>query len=325
MAYEKRLCVLKQMKKGFSADGSALSGAVYAERMGSELTVTARILGLAPVKEGRYALAVRVGETDYQFDLSDGDAHRVSGAPSLKDGFSALVCFVRGEAEPVAFGYCGNAGKPEELLAAFREEKKGRKRIPVPLPPTEIPGIPSPQAPLAPAVPLPDPDGGYDDEAISEANYYREADDDGTGDENEAVACGDRHAEEEKSGGGDARENEADGGAQPFRIGGAGLTYYRSVREKIGEAFRRYPRDETLRAAFPHSEWVNGGGALLGVIYESGVPRYLCVAKKAQGDPPEEMRESGIFVPTSPFTETDGYYVVFQDADTGEIVRTYDA
>ena len=27
MAYEKRVCVLKQIKKGFSADGSALSGA----------------------------------------------------------------------------------------------------------------------------------------------------------------------------------------------------------------------------------------------------------------------------------------------------------
>ena len=61
MAYEKRLCVLKQIKKGFSADGSPLSGAVYAERMGSELTVTPRLAGIAPVKEGRYALAVWAG------------------------------------------------------------------------------------------------------------------------------------------------------------------------------------------------------------------------------------------------------------------------
>ena len=57
MAYEKRVCVLKQMKKGFAADGGDLSGAVYAERLGSELTVTPRLLGLSPLKEGRYALA----------------------------------------------------------------------------------------------------------------------------------------------------------------------------------------------------------------------------------------------------------------------------
>ena len=39
MSYEKRVAVLKQINKGFSADGGALSGAVYLERFGRELTV----------------------------------------------------------------------------------------------------------------------------------------------------------------------------------------------------------------------------------------------------------------------------------------------
>ena len=60
MPFEKRVCVLKQVKKGFTADGSALSGAVYCERLGEEITVMPRLLGIAPVKEGRYALALWV-------------------------------------------------------------------------------------------------------------------------------------------------------------------------------------------------------------------------------------------------------------------------
>ena len=51
MAYEKRVCVVKQIKKGFSADGGALTGAVYAERLGGELTITPRIAGLSPLRD----------------------------------------------------------------------------------------------------------------------------------------------------------------------------------------------------------------------------------------------------------------------------------
>ena len=42
MAYEKKLCILKQIGKGFTADGMPLMGAVYAERLGSDLTQIGR-------------------------------------------------------------------------------------------------------------------------------------------------------------------------------------------------------------------------------------------------------------------------------------------
>ncbi|MDE7158691.1 MAG: hypothetical protein K2N74_03865, partial [Clostridiales bacterium] len=91
MAYEKRVCVLKQIKKGFSADGSSLSGAVYAERLGDALTVTPRIAGLAPVKEGAYALSVWVSGQIFCLELRGGEPLKINGAPSLMSGFSALV------------------------------------------------------------------------------------------------------------------------------------------------------------------------------------------------------------------------------------------
>lgn len=342
MAYEKRVCVLKQIKKGFSADGGLLSGAVYAERLGDTLTVTPRIAGLAPVKEGAYALSVWVGGQAYCMEFQGREPLRVNGAPSLKDGFSALVAYVRGEAEPVAYGFCGTAPSScRALLSAFQEEKgkaiKGEKKkgapAPVPLPPTELPS-PAPNVPLAPGVPVPNgaPDynegetkdsappfrgregAKYDDEAIAASDYFSCA-----AHENEGTANFGETAEGEAAHGRAACED--DGAVRPIGYPRGTLTYYNEVRERIEKAFRKFPRDTRLLSAFPQSEWVNSSGAMLGVIYEKGTPRYLCVAVEKSGDPPENMKEHAVFVPATPFSDETGFYVVFQDADTGEYVH----
>lgn len=326
MAYEKRVCVLKQIKKGFSADGSALTGAVYCERLGSELTVTPRISGLAPVKEGRYALTVWAGGRTYFFELKGNEPLRIQDASSVKEGFSVLVCFVRGDAEPVAFGYCGGAPSAHtvllEAMKTTAAEDKKRKRTAVnPLPPDLAPGNPA----VPPAVPVPIPDEeesarsaasfrerGYDDEAIAASDYY--------GNENEETAAGGEGERAQETHGENAGAN--DGAVHPFAFPRGSLTYYNGVKDRLEQAFARYPRDERLKTAFPLSEWVNSDGALLGIVYGDGKPRYLCVAVEAAGDPPEEIRENCVFVPETPFTEEKGFYVVFQDADTGEYVKT---
>ena len=78
-----------------------------------------------------------------------------------------------------------------------------------------------------------------------------------------------------------------------------------------------------MKGTFPHSEWVAAEGALLGVLYEEGQPRYLCVAM--EHEPPAEAKEASIFVPLSPYSDEKGMFVVFQDADTGEYVRVREA
>ena len=341
MAYEKRVCVLKQVKKGFTADGGTLSGAVYAERLGSELTITPRLLGIAPVKEGRYVLAVSIESKGYCLELRGNEALRIPDAPSVRDGFSALVCFVRGEAEPIAFGACGLASPSyTALLAAVQGEgEKKRKKLPNPLSPFESPAPVAPNAPLAPGVGVPDlPDEedpkdktfhdeedpkdksfreeaiSYDDEAIAARDYYS-----GEADEDEDAP---RDASKEKTalaGGGDPQADAAD--AYPRGT----LTYYNSVREKLEKALKTFPKDERLNAVFPLSEWVRAeSGALLGIVYENGTPRYLCVAAQKQGDAPAEMEGRASFVPL-PYSEDEGFYIVFQDADTGDYVTVSDS
>lgn len=328
MAFEKRVCVLKQIKKGFTADGSALSGAVYVERLGSELTIVPRLLGIAPVKEGRYALAIGVGGEVLITELDKSGSTRMEG-PSIASGFSVLLVYLRGDAEPVAFGSCGLASNDYgPLLAAFSEREKRKNGAPMPaptpLPPTELPTFSPNNVPLAPTVPLPGEEEErrpfreaeqYNDEAIADANYYEDPTD-GHGTANDVVAEAEEAARAQIADDADA--------VHPLLVGG-GLTYYHSVREKLREAFEKFPKDERLLSVYPTSEWVKADGALLGIIYKNGSPEFLCVAVEAEGDPPEEMKGHCQFVPATPFSDMVGFYIVYQSASTGEYVTISDS
>ncbi len=310
MAYEKRVCILRQIRKGFSADGSALTGAVYAERLGDELTVTPRIADLSPLRDGRYALYLWADGKTFCLELHGNSALRLAAAPSLASGFAVLLCFVKGDVQPLAFGRCGAA---PERYAALLEDRS----IPNPRPPVELPIPNAPNVPLAPTVPLPDPlpddtrgqraAARYDDDAVAADNYFADAVD------GDAKAASAPCAQPGAAAPGDA-------GDLLLRPRGA-LTYYFSVKERLDAAFRDHPHDERLLAAFPQSEWVNVGGALLGIVCAEGIPRWLCVA--VEGEKPAEMGEHARFVPYTPYSDA-GAWVVFQDADTGEYVTLSD-
>ena len=154
----------------------------------------------------------------------------------------------------------------------------------------------------------------YDDEAIAASDYYR-----AETHEDEGAPHFGKEEEDAVAGGGHPVAHEV-----PLDPRGS-LTYYNAVRDRLEAAMKKFPPDDRLKGTFPLSEWVKAeSGALLGVVYESGAPRYLCVAVERTGDPPEEMKEICSFVPRSPYTETEGFWVVFQDADTGEYVKVYD-
>lgn len=318
MAYEKRVCVLKQTKKGFSADGGTLTGAVYAERLGSELSVVPKIAGIAPVTDGRYCLAVWVDGQIFCLELNS--CAKIPSSPSLSRGFSALLCFVRGEAEPLAYGGCGEAPQNfAPLLEAMNRSGAQEKSTPKKQPAKAAePEAEEETAGAESGKQTPCFREKYDDEAIATSDYFALS----QGDEDDgAGACG----EEETAAADDGEKSQTDDGVPPTLPTRGSLGYYREVKEKLDEAFAKFPKDERLKAIFPMSEWVNSEGALLGVIYEEGNPRYLCVAVEAKEEPPQEVKERGVFVPRTQFSDEEGFYVVFQDADTGEYVRVYDA
>jgi len=141
----------------------------------------------------------------------------------------------------------------------------------------------------------------YDDEKISEENYYGFS-----------------------SAGGVEDNLQSRSMLRLFKISD-GDTYYKSIRSKLDEVFRSSPRDETLRAVFPHSVWVkNKTGELVGVITEKMTVRYICCAVKADGREKKRITKPGCYVPASFFGKAENYYVAFQDADTGEFVSVSD-
>ncbi len=309
MGYEKRLCILKQIKRGFSADGGALSGAVHAERLGDTLTVKLQTVGLAPVREGRYALAVKVQQKIYLFDAEDNAPLQGENCPTLQKGFSALVCFYKGEAEAIAYGACGEErGGYEPLLRAVIEQENRRKKRSAP------PPNPAPTAREALQ------ESGYHDEAIAEENYFKRGENGRTGNENENASCVGGEQAQKEGGATRARENEGDDVVRPFLKEGAPV-YFEQLKEQIDEAFARFPRDKRYLKTFPCSEWVEINGSLLGVIYENARPKFLCVASNEM---PEEAKKRAIFVPFSPFVNSEGMDVIFYSAQTGETVQTYD-
>lgn len=62
---------------------------------------------------------------------------------------------------------------------------------------------------------------------------------------------------------------------------------------------------------------------LIGVIYDDMKAKYICYALPAEDKerPPEEVKEICTFVPSSAFTDKEGFFVIFQSCSTGECIR----
>ena len=54
MNYVKKMCVLRQIKQGFSADGKPLTGLIKAEQYGKNLAAEVSVMNFAPLSSGEY-------------------------------------------------------------------------------------------------------------------------------------------------------------------------------------------------------------------------------------------------------------------------------
>lgn len=168
----------------------------------------------------------------------------------------------------------------------------------------------------------------YDDEVVATVNYY-EFEKEGAADENDG-----RKTEEARAGGEDAGKDED---AQSlFRFAGsenlAGderACYYQTVKKHLDLLFEKYPPEEQLAESIPFSRWVKVVFArnkyyTVGVISDEKKPKYICygVPAESYGDPPEALKGFCSFMPLSVFDmRGKGYWMMFQDAETGACVK----
>jgi len=105
--------------------------------------------------------------------------------------------------------------------------------------------------------------------------------------------------------------------------------FYEMIREQIDALFDTYPEETRLSDVVPNSRWVqvdyenNGKVYVLGLIYDMEVVKYVAYGVPAYGDDevPDVLNGYSQWIPldaTKP--DGEGYFVMFQDANTGENV-----
>ena len=318
MNYMKKMCILRQIKQGFSGDGKPLSGLIKIEQYGKNLAVEVSIINFAPLASGEYycLLSDGKGKTE-MLKLRGKSIFNVLSDIDISGGFCGIVCYVKNEVVPIAYGINGNRSYDwRSILNAT---------LPPVFPRAEQ------EVELAETVTFEEKEElEYDDEAVSQDNYFEEKEDASnvlreTEQNAHPESTTEKQAEKERI------DETANGDAQsvrkPFQTDPDG--YYLSVKGEIDALFEKYPTDETLCKAFSCSEWVRIKGTaespeyLVGVVYDDGRAQYVCyaLAAKKGNEPPEEIKDVCTFVPLSVFSDADGFFVIFQSAASGECVK----
>lgn len=329
--YTKNIAVIRGIKEGFSADGGELSGLVKAEKYGAYLTVEITFINFAPLSEGGYVTALTDGQTTI---FVDGENYEGATELDTAKGFAALICFVNGQVSPVASAVCGNfkgevlalkaeTEKRENLKAAEKTpEKKQREQ---------------------------NENAAYEDEAIAEDNYYEYETD-----ENSGAVCEDKKEKEERikpyqdeaavgsfkeeQTSGDNGNGSIENGETTAYSGGneqdilknplAGGEFYEKMKTEIEGILQGYPKEEGLERLIENSRWVRisyteNDYYVFGVIYSGGKAQYICYGVPARDvqTPPESMKESASFIPASAEDAQTGFWVMYQDAQTGATLK----
>ena len=348
MQYLKKMCILRQVKQGFSGDGKALSGLIKIEQYGKNVAIEVSVINFAPLLSGEYYCVVADEKHRTEIlPLRGKSIFNILSDIDITDGFCAVICYIKNEIIPLAYGINGNHiydwksilnatlpptfDKKQAHFAAAesiderREEGDGKMQFDESEneKENEIKNRAEPTAQTD--------ENAYNDERVATENYYMEMEENGQ-ELSEKISDNARlesttEKQDEKTGADFASNGDADGVLHPFETETDG--YYRSVKGEMDELLKNYPRDDTLLGAFSSSEWVRIQGEegnpqyLVGLIYENEKAKYVCYALAAENKdaPPEEIKDVCTYVPLSPYDENRGFFIIFQSAATGECIK----
>lgn len=334
MSYTKNIAVIKGLRDGFSADGGTLSGLIKAEKYSGRLIIEVNLINFAPLTEGRYVVAVSDGTHS---EIIENCAFEGQSEVDTSAGFSAVICYVNTAVQVIATAVCGNFqaaafGLKSEIERAEKirpvsAEKPvaGTSNIPVAAEDSaakranEVEKTDSIQEKTRPVATI--PPEIYEDEAISEVNYYEFPQTDESG----GAVC--ENAQKEENGT-ELFEDAAHTCA--VEEGGTGLArggFFERMKAEIEGLISAYPACAELERAVEGSKWVqisygDGKFYVFGVIYADCAPRYICYGLPSfnSSEPPESMRALSSFLPVETALGV-GFWVMYQDAETGASVQ----
>lgn len=108
--------------------------------------------------------------------------------------------------------------------------------------------------------------------------------------------------------------------------------FFDLVGDQIDELFDKFPHDENLAKLIPNSKWVRvdydgiGKDYIIGLIYEDDTLKYICygVPGEYNTQPPQELLKFSQWLPVDPSNPDIGFWVMFQDATTGDSIEIDD-
>lgn len=122
----------------------------------------------------------------------------------------------------------------------------------------------------------------------------------------------------------DMTENETNGNIKKDI---SDMTFYERISGQIDKMFRENRQEEVLNEILPNSKFCKvmfedgSGYYVFGIIYDDGLPKYLCygLPSKKESEPPTELSNLYQWLPIDANNEdSDGYYMMYQDASTGK-------
>lgn len=114
------------------------------------------------------------------------------------------------------------------------------------------------------------------------------------------------------------------------KINTAKSTFYDEIKGQLSLLFERYPEETFLNEIIPNSKWVkvdyenNGQYFVIGLMYEENEVAYVCYGMPGEYSvtPPREFAGLSQWLPLDPEKPNElGYWIMYQDAQTGENVE----
>jgi len=111
---------------------------------------------------------------------------------------------------------------------------------------------------------------------------------------------------------------------------GENHSFYNKLKGQIDRLFENNPEEEYLEKIIPNSKWVkveyeaDGDYYVVGLVYENDTLSYLCygIPGVYQKSPPKEIAGYPVWLPLdSDKKEGFGYWIAYQNADTGESIK----
>ena len=330
MKYTKQVHVLRQVCTGYSIAGKTLSGIARIEQESDISTFYLSLINFAYKPGGNFVAFVVDGKSKlYSFDLGKNPSTITQvffNNPEISNGFACGICFIS-ENLPilVAFGCPDTFNLKIETFKKLVNDKclnDLKSNIKEPDEKKEISDISK----------------LYDDEVVATTNYFTDDDIEQKLDlierlDNESLRYEnvkpDIPSKEETEkiffNASDFQDEKDYGSSQKYSRENP---FFLTVKEELDTVFSRFEKEESLCSSVPFSKWVkinysNDKYYVVGIIYENDVEKYICygVPSPFSMSPPKELDGFCSFVPLSIFNlKGDGYWIMFQDAITGNCV-----